>query len=524
MSPPWLWRARRVVRPMSERIPHFVRRTPHLALLGAALFGATGCIPELTDNPTRDVRKSVPTSFATDAETVPSPGSIQDDPGQLDWREHFKSPELQTLIEAALNGNQELSIRQQEVFLTQAEVMARRGEYLPRLNAQVGAGGEKASEFTSRGYSDKATGLSSILGDFSFGLRSSWEIDVWGKLRKAAAAADRRYLASQEARNFIVTQIIGEIARTYYELLALDTAIDVLQHTIEVQNSAIEVAKAEKEAGRTTERAVQRFQAEVLKNQARLFDLRQEVVQGENRINFLAGRYPQRIERHAALLQEVLPAQLSAGLPSQLLENRPDVRQAALELEASQLDVESARVAFLPSLSLEAGLGYRAFDPKHLLFTPESIVADLAGNLMAPLLNRSGIEAQYRSANAKQIQAVYNYERALLQGYTDTVSRLARYQNLQQSFDLLNRQVDLLTQAVDTTTLLFRNARAEYMEVLFTRRDLLEAQMELIETKKRLLLTTVDVYEALGGGWRRAPRAAATPAAPATTPANASHG
>jgi outer membrane protein TolC len=178
------------------------------------------------------------------------------------------------------------------------------------------------------------------------------------------------------------------------------------------------------------------------------------------------------------------------------------VRQAELELEASKLDVSVARANFYPSLSIDAAVGYQSFNIAHLVSTPESILYNLAGNLVAPLLNRAGIEAQYRSANARQIQAVFNYERTLLQAFTDVANQLVKYDNLQKGFELQEQQVQTLTESVEISNVLFQSARADYMEVLLTRRDKLDAELELIETKKRLLLSMVNIYQALGGGWQ----------------------
>jgi len=184
------------------------------------------------------------------------------------------------------------------------------------------------------------------------------------------------------------------------------------------------------------------------------------------------------------------------------LENRPDVRQAELELEAAKLDVKAAKAAFYPSLSIDAQVGYRSFNIEHLVTTPESLIFGVAGNLTAPLLNRTAITAQYRSANARQLQAVFNYEKTLLQAFTDVANQLAMSQNLQKSYELQQQQVDTLARAADVSNVLFQSARADYMEVLLTRRDSLEAQMELIETKKRQFHAMVNIYQALGGGWR----------------------
>jgi len=469
----------------------------------AALALASGCLPSLKDNPARDVRKELPGQFTAAALGEADGGVAEaDNTGKKNWRDFFASPELQSLIELALANNQELNVRMQEIVIAHAEVGARRGEYLPKLGAGVGVGVEKVGEDTSQGASDKANGLPVHLGNFTFGLRASWEVDVWGKLRDAAKAADYRALASVEARNFMVTQLVAEIARSYYELIALDNQLDVLKRNIQIQSDALEVVRQQKIAARVTELAVQRFEAEVLKNRSRLYELEQERVQTENRINFLVGRYPQPVARNAGELSRPLPATLEAGLPSQLLENRPDVRQAELALEAAKLDVSSTRARFYPALSIDAEVGYGSFNIAHLLKTPESVLYNLMGNLTAPLLNRAAIEADYRMANARQIQAVFDYERTLLQAFTDVATQLVKYQNLQQSYSLRAQQVETLGRSVEASNVLFQAARADYMEVLMTRRDSLEAELELIETKKQLLLSMVNIYQALGGGWR----------------------
>ncbi|MBX3231430.1 MAG: TolC family protein [Labilithrix sp.] len=451
---------------------------------------AVSCVPSLDGNPPREPNREVPASFG--AATAAAPGAT----------DLFHAPELRALVDAALRNNQELNIRLQEVIVARNEVYARRGEYLPKVRAGAGAGVERVGKNTSQGASDEDHGLPEDLGDFQFGLSGSWEIDVWKKLRNAAAAADLRYRATIEARRFLVTQIVAEIARSYYELIGIDNQLDVLARNIEVQASALEVVKLQKQAARTTELAVQRFEAEVLKNKSRRYELEQERVQTENRINFLVGRYPQPVKRDAAAFKDTLPV-VASGLPSELLENRPDVRRAELALRASKLDVEVAKAAFYPSLSIEAGAGYRAFNARHLLSTPDSVVYNLAGNLTAPLLNRQAIAAQYRTANALQIEAVVDYERTLLQAFTDVVNQLALVDNLQKSYELKEQEVATLARSVEISNILFQSARADYMEVLLTRRDSLEAEMTLVETRKAQLQASVGVYQALGGGWRQ---------------------
>lgn len=456
---------------------------------------AVGCVPSLKDNPARDPNRKLPGNFGAAAPEAASAA-------QKKWGEFFDSAELRSLIDTAIKQNQELNIRVQEIIIARNEVSARRGEYMPKVNAQAGVGLEKVGKDTPQGRSDEAHGVPENLGNFTFGLQGSWEVDVWGKLRNAAKAADLRYLASIESRNFMVTQIVAEVARSYYDLIAIDNEIDVLKRNIEVQTDALEVVKLQKLAARVTELAVQRFEAEVLKNKSHLYDLEQERVQAENRVNFLVGRFPQPVNRNAEKFKQPLPDVLGAGLPTQLLENRPDVRQAELDLAAAKLDVKSAKAAFYPSLTIDYGVGYRAFNAAHLVSTPDSLFYGLAGGLTAPLLNRAGIEAAYKSANARQIQAVFNYEKTVLQAFTDVATQLAAIDNLRKAYDLQSKQVEALTKSSEVSSILFQSARADYMEVLMTKRDSLEGEMSLIETKKRQLQAMVNVYQALGGGWR----------------------
>jgi len=482
--------------------PSFVSR---FGLVAVLVVLCQSCAPSLQQNPPREARRDVPGGFGADTAGAPAKTASKTAPAgaaQRTWREMFGEPELQALIAIALKNNQELNIQLQEIIVAKNEIMARKGEYLPKVDAGVGVGVDKVGTYTSQGVSDEAHDVANPLGNWQFGFSATWEVDIWKKLRNAAKAATLRYLASVEGRNLVVTRLVAEIANSYYELTALDNRLEVLKRNIEIQQSALEVVKLQKEAGRVTQLAVQRFEAEVLKNQSRQFDLEQQIVQTENRINFLVGRYPQPVARASQHFNDALPPTLQTGVPSDLLQNRPDVRQAELQLEAAKLDVKVAKAQFYPSLTIDAGLGYQAFNPKHLVTTPESLIAGIAGSISAPLLNRQAIKAEYLTANAQQIKAVFNYERTLLEAFTDVVNQLANIKNLQQSYDLEAKQVDLLTQSIDVSNVLFQAARADYMEVLLTRRDALDSQMELIETRLRQRLAMVAVYQALGGGWR----------------------
>nr|WP_263429440.1 TolC family protein [Nannocystis pusilla] len=456
-----------------------------------------GCASLLGDNKAREADRAVPESF----------GALASDSGpsvavQKQWDEFFADPDLRNLIAEALENNQQLNIQLQEIIITQNNVAAMRGEYLPRLDAGVGAGLEKPGEHTAHGVEHEAHGLPKPLADFRFGFVASWETDIWSSLRNARKAAAFHYEATIQERNFLVTEIVAEIANSYYDLVALDLQIEILDKNIELQKNALEVVKLKKLAARGTELGVQRFQAEVLKNQGLRYSLEQQRIIVENRINFLVGRFPQPVARNSRNFMAAKPDVVATGLPSDLLENRPDVKAAELRLEASKLDTRSAKARFYPSLRLDAGIGFESFNLAHLI-DPRSLAFNVAGGLIAPLLNRAAIKADYRSANARQVQAVFDYERSILQAYTDVYNQLTAISNMRQRYEQLNEQVAALHAAIETSKALYQSAQADYNEVLMTTRDSLEAEMDLVEAKKSQMQAVVSIYQALGGGWRQ---------------------
>ncbi len=491
-----------------------------LVVLWCALIAS--CIPALPEGGTpRDARRNVPGSYGE--------RSDQGNSSRIDWRDFFADPNLVALIDSALENNQELNILVQESLVANNEIMALRGEYLPRLGIGAEAGIERVGTYTSQGQNDEQADVPEHLQGYRLGLFASWEIDVWGRLHDAARAGVLRYLATIEGRRFMETRIVAEIASSYYELLGLDAALQIVRDNIQLLEASLQAVRLQQQAARVSLLAVRRFEALLRGVQSEQFDLQQEIVVAENRINFLVGRFPQHVERSTASFMDLQPPAISLGTPQQLLANRPDVRQAELQLEAAELDVSVARAAFYPSLSLDANFGVESYDIRRLVTTPDSILYNLFANVMAPLLNRSGITANYYSANSRQMQAVLEYERRILTAYIDVSNSLSLLRNMGQSYVLKRQQVDQLQEAIDISNQLFNSARADYLEVLTTRRDYVEAQMDLIETKQRWMSASVALYQALGGGWRhrdedaggaartRATMDAGTPSAATTT-------
>ena len=447
----------------------------------------------------RTENRTVPASFTN------SPDSTNT--GQLRWRDFFTDPYLTALIDTALANNQELNITLQEIQVSQNEIRARTGEYLPFAGLQAGVGLDKVGEYTRSGAVERNTDIApgrqfpNPLPDFVLSANISWQVDIWNKLHNAKRAAATRYLSSIEGRNFAVTNVVAEIANSYYELLGLDNQLDILKKNIDIQSNALAIVRIQKESARVTELAVRRFEAQVLRTQSLQYDIQQRIVETENRVNLLVGRFPQPVRRSSQDFGTVVPAVVHTGIPANLLQNRPDIRRAERDLEAAKLDVQVARANFLPSLTLSAAVGFNSFDPTVLL-SPQSFLYSLVGGLTRPLINRNSIKALYYSANARQIQAVYNYERTVLNAYIEVANQLASTSNLQKSYDLKAKQVEALIQSTSISNTLFKAARADYMEVLLTQRDALESRFDLVETKIQQLNAMVNTYRALGGGWK----------------------
>jgi multidrug efflux system outer membrane protein len=457
---------------------------------------ATGCarVPTPPAGIPRAPNRVVPDSFTGLTDTRNS--------GLIPWREFFEDAPLVALVDAALQQNQELNLAIQETVVANAEIMARRGEYLPKVGFGVEIGDERVGKFTSQGQSDELTGIGANLQKYQPGLYASWEIDVWGRMRSLAKAASHRYLASIEGRNFMVTRLVSEIASNYYELLSLDQQLQIITDNIALQERAVELARAQFLAGRATSVAPARFEANLRAMQSSQYKIQQKIIETENQLNFLAGRFPTPVERSRAKFLDRQPAAMAVGVPAELLANRPDVRQAELELAAAGLDVFAAKKAFYPSIGIEAVVGFQSFDAAKLLNTPDSLLLGLVGRAFTPLLNRKGITADYYSANSREMQAVLRYERAVLTAFVEVSNRVSLTRTLSQGYGLKQQQVDRLAQSVDISTELFNLNRAEYLEVLTARRELLEAQLELAEMKQRQMVATVTLYQALGGGWR----------------------
>jgi NodT family efflux transporter outer membrane factor (OMF) lipoprotein len=432
---------------------------------------------------------------------------------QVPIEEFFSDPNLTCLLHESLAFNYDLKIVGEDVQIAGNVILSRRGAYVPLVTIGGGASLTKVSSYTPEGAGIRDdefrngitnTLLPNPLPNYLLGPNLIWQLDIWRQLRNARDAAVMRYFSTGEGRNYLATRLIAEIADNYYGLLAQDKRLENLNEIIAIQEQSLKMARALFEGARTTELGVQRFMAEVRKNQSERLIVQQDIIQTENRINTLVGRFPQSVARTTGqLIDQYIDLKLhalSVGVPSQLLLYRPDIRQAERDLEANGIDVKVARADFFPKAFITSGVGYEAFNPRWLFITPEALIYTIAGDLIAPLINKKAIQAEYLSANAKQLQALYNYQRTILNAYTDVINRVTKVENYRKSIEIKKQQVIALEKSVQLAMKLFQFARVEYIDVLFAQRDLLDARRVLIDTKREQLTAVVYAYQALGGG------------------------
>lgn len=444
--------------------------------------------------------KTIPESFTY--------GNDSSNTATISWKDYFLDKDLINLIDTAIASNPDALIALQRIEIARAGVQFREGELLPKGGVMAIPALRRYGLYTMDGAGNSTTDILPgqivpvNLPDYFIGLQTSWEVDIWGKLRNRKKAAIARYLSSIEGRNLVITTLVQEVASAYFELLAFDNEQEIILENIALQENALSVVTIQKQAGAANELAVKQFQVQLLNTRSLEVEILQRINLTENRINLLLGRFPQSVVRNKAAFSLAIPSQIQTGIPPDLLRNRPDIKRSELEVVASKADVSSARAAFYPSLYITGGLGFQAFKPSLLFTTPESFVFSMVGSLSAPLINRNALKAEFKAANAYQNEALYNYQKSILNGYTEVYNELVNINNLQRIYAFRNEEVNVLSESIETASELFRRGRATYLEILLTQQKALDARLNFVEVKKRQHLATINIYKALGGGWR----------------------
>jgi len=422
--------------------------------------------------------------------------SIADTP----WFDLFRDPALRSLIDEALRNGFDARIAAARVEQARAQYGIAGSQRFPNVGYEGGYEYGHTSTFATP--SDVTGGV--IIAN----VNASWELDLWGRIRRLNEAARAQYLATEEARNGVLLSLISEVAAAYFDLRELDEQLDIAKRNTAAFQSTADLFRRRFEGGTASRLDTSRAEALLATEAAQIPLLEQAIVAKENQIDLLLGRNPGPVERGLTLDQQPIAPDVPPGLPSTLLLRRPDVRQAEQELIAANANIGVAEAAFFPTLSLTGLLGGQSPDLANLLGSGHTW--NIEAGLLGPIFNGGRLRSEKQLAIAQFEEARLLYERDVTSALGEVSSDLVANQKLGEAETQRSKAVDLDREAVQLATLRYESGFSAYFEVLDAQEQLLTAETALAETRRDRLVAIVDLYRALGGGWQPEPAAAAT--------------
>ncbi len=469
------------------------------------LFISSCTVPKKVAKPDE---MNTPTSFTSAA------ADSAENIARLPWRDVFKDDLLVSLIDTALLQNRDLQQALRRIESAQAYFKQRKAALLPQLEAAAEAGLVKYGHYTEEGignydsnFSENLTDKEKIpepaIPDYFVGLRSSWELDLWGKLRNRREAAFQTILAENEARRLLETELVSNIAETYYELMALDRMVAVYDENIQLHEDVLELMQIQKDAGKATELGVQQFKALLASTKASRALVKQEIVMWEHHINNLMGRFYQPIAR-AKQDKSTWPLfdTLQVGTPDQLVNNRPDIRSAYFNMLSSANEQEAARLSFLPSVAVSPYLGLQSFHLDQLFNVNRSLTYGILGSITMPILNQRNLQAQYALMQANYGVAFLEYEKRVLNAFNEVSNIIQTQAAIEDRALHVIDNVEALNASIDAANELFFAGRVTYLDIFTAQKEAVNAQISAVNVMKERAINQLLLYKALGGGWR----------------------
>lgn len=412
------------------------------------------------------------------------------------WDNVFTDPLLQGYIKKGLENNLDIKIAMQNIAAAEASMKQGKAGYFPTLSAGADWTHQELSKNSQFGalLQDRSTDQYQLTGSLS------WEADIWGKIRSNKRAANATYLQTTAANQAVKTQLIANIAATYYQLLSVDAQIKLAEKTLVNRNQSIETIIALKDAGNVTEVGVKQTEAQKYATQIIIADLKNSTIILENTMSILMGEGSAKIERSTFESQSMQPT-ITLGVPATLLRNRPDVIAAEYNLISNFEQTNVAKSNFYPTLKLTASGGLQSIDLKEW-FSANSIFANVITGLTQPIFNQRQIKTRFEIAKANQEKAYLQFEQSLLTAGKEVSDALAQYNNETYKLTVREKQVDALNKATDYSDELLTYGLANYLEVLTVKDNALNAELSLIDNKFQQYKAIIQLYRALGGGWQ----------------------
>lgn len=416
----------------------------------------------------------------------------------LEWKSLFTDEKLKVLIQRGLDQNVNLKNAIQNIVQAQATLKQAKLAYLPTLSGTAQETHSKSSQAALN--FPAGIGINLKSDTWQLGLSASWEADIWGKLSSAKRSALASYLSSDAAKRAVQTQLIADISNDYFALLAYDKELAITQETLKSRIASVETMKVLKEGDVVTGAAVVQSEASRYATEVTIPDLKQNIREMENAMAILLAQAPGPIDR-TTLDAQVTPTTLAIGLPSQLLHNRPDVQEAELSFRAAFENTNLAKTYFYPSFTITPSGGVSSLELKSLF--DNSIFYSIITGLTQPIFNQGLNKQRLTTAQSAQIQAMNNFQQSLFVAGQEVSNYLYAYQSAVDKQDSRAKEVVALTKSVDYTRELLRFSSAtNYTDVLTSEQSLLAAQLSGVSDQLQKLQAVVNLYRALGGGWK----------------------
>lgn len=411
-----------------------------------------------------------------------------------DWKTIFPDTILQRLITTGLENNLDLKLAVARIEESGAAFKLSKAAFLPSLSGN-------ADVKQSRLSYPQGFGLFRNTTQYDLGLSSNWELDIWGKLNSTKKAALADYLATDAAKRAVQTRIVSGIALNYFALLALDKQLEITILTVQNRTADVKTMNTLLKSSIVTGAAVVQSQGNLYEAELAIPDLQQKIRETENAISILLGKVPGPVKRTKLEDQKLFP-DLKTGFPDQILANRPDIQQAEYVFRAAFENTNVARTQFYPSLTITATGGFSSFGWNQWISNP-SLFGNIAGGILQPILNKGLNKARLTTAESRQQQAFYDFQLSLLKAGEEVSNALFAYQTAAGKQTKRNQQIESLTKAVQfTRQLLNYNANTNYTDVLTSEQNLLTAQLNAVTDQTAKFQAMVNLYSALGGGWR----------------------
>jgi multidrug efflux system outer membrane protein len=437
------------------------------------------------------------------------------------WWELFDDPQLQELVRFALVENKDLKIAVERIEEARARYGFTKADLWPKLDASATAGRLRFSEgslvHTPEG-DVPATNVDTERPIYSVSADVSWELDFFGRIRRASESQQALFLGTQEARRSAVLTLVADVARAYFELRDADLRLEIARRTIQSRREYLQFAKDRFEGGITPELDFRQAEAELKRVETIVFDLERLISAKENELSVLLGRSPGAILRGRSVGEQKLPGAVPAGLPSELLDRRPDIREAEQTLAAATANIGEAKAMLFPRIALTGSYGTASTD-FDTLFEGPSKSWNIIGNLLQPIFNAGKNRRRVEITESRQRQMLYAYERTILQAFRETEDALMAYRKTGEQRLAQADRVAAERKVLELCELRYKGGVSAYLEVLDAQRSLFSAELDEAQTIGSNLVSLVRLYKALGGGWLSAPEAAAqASSASASTP------